>query len=1066
MRFLLVVFFITFTNVNGQNFPNPATLSTGQGVPGTYDVTWEVNTQWLAVEPTNTLLLNYTDAYINNNCAPGFWVEPSLLPPPVNNGNWITSDDATCGNNTSGYRVFRLPLDLPSDCNGNPISSINNYILYFSGYVDNVINNIYVNGTPKNISGGSFFTGDQLNFQLNGPWISGINYIDIVVQNYPSGGVNPFGLLMVADSNQTSISDIDNDGIPDLYDLCPCQPGALPDGCCSVPNIITVFTQVPNICSGATLNALPTTSNNGVSGTWTPALNNTATTTYTFTPDAGQCATTETMTITVNPNITPTFTQVPTICSGTTLNALPTTSSNGITGTWSPALNNTSTTTYTFSPNTGQCASTATMTIVVDPQSVLYITNNDVNCNPSQLSWSTVNTINSSTAIASIGSNSITINNTSGGLFSTSNVYNGGVFPSQYNLPINNLTLANNISGLFTFCFNTPVSNPQIAIASIGNPGLPVPINTSVPYQVIWEGPGMSFINNQSLVGQEGYCIIVFPGTHQCISFDYLTSEHYCNIVFGTQDNNCQIEPICMGESVVLVPHGSTNITWSPTNDLTFLPNSNNVIATPSQTTTYTITSNNSCQNQASITITVNPNITPTFTPIADICSGAILSALPTSSINGFTGTWSPALNNTATTTYTFTPDAGQCATTETMTITVNPNITPTFNQVAPICSGATLNALPTSSNNGITGTWSPLLDNTVTTTYTFTPDAGQCATNETMTITVNPNITPTFNQVASICSGATLNALPTTSNNGITGTWSPALDSTTTTTYTFTPDAGQCATNETMTITVNPLPLTPTGNSNQNFCAIDNPTVSDLVVSGSNILWYQSASGGSPLSLNFDLIDGMILYASSIDVVTNCENPTRFPVTIQVENPVLPSISSEQVFCLETNLTLGDIDTNGTVINWYDNAVGGNLVPLTQLLNNGDVYYGASVSPVSGCESTARIPLEITIIDSNLSFFNLITIDDNDLNKELIIQGIEQFPNNAIEIYNRYGNLVWSGINYDNVSNTFKGMASVSGVVSQGSYLPTGTYFFILSYPNDCEKSELKGFIQIDNKR
>ena len=43
--------------------------------------------------------------------------------------------------------------------------------------------------------------------------------------------------------------------------------------------------------------------------------------------------------------------------------------------------------------------------------------------------------------------------------------------------------------------------------------------------------------------------------------------------------------------------------------------------------------------------------------------------------------------------------------------------------------------------------------------------------------------------------------------------------------------------------------------------------------------------------------------------------------------------------------------------------------------------------------------------------------------------------------------------------------MANVSGVVSVGSYLPTGTYFFLLSYPNDCEKSELKGFIHIDNK-
>jgi hypothetical protein len=52
-------------------------------------------------------------------------------------------------------------------------------------------------------------------------------------------------------------------------------------------------------------------------------------------------------------------------------------------------------------------------------------------------------------------------------------------------------------------------------------------------------------------------------------------------------------------------------------------------------------------------------------------------------------GTWSPALNNTATTTYTFTPTADSVDNT-TLTITVNPNILPTFNAVAPICSGAT----------------------------------------------------------------------------------------------------------------------------------------------------------------------------------------------------------------------------------------------------------------------------------------------------------------------------------------------------------------------------------------
>ena len=61
----------------------------------------------------------------------------------------------------------------------------------------------------------------------------------------------------------------------------------------------------------------------------------------------------------------------------------------------------------------------------------------------------------------------------------------------------------------------------------------------------------------------------------------------------------------------------------------------------------------------------------------------------------------------------------------QTMTITVNPQVIPTFTQVADICEGEALAALPLVSNNGVNGTWAPALDNTVTTIYTFTPDAG-----------------------------------------------------------------------------------------------------------------------------------------------------------------------------------------------------------------------------------------------------------------------------------------------------------------------------------------------------
>jgi hypothetical protein len=72
----------------------------------------------------------------------------------------------------------------------------------------------------------------------------------------------------------------------------------------------------------------------------------------------------------------------------------------------------------------------------------------------------------------------------------------------------------------------------------------------------------------------------------------------------------------------------------------------------------------------------VAPTI-PTFSPIASICSGTPLSALPTTSTNGITGTWSPALNNTATTTYTFTPTTGQCAGSTTLPISIftNPSL-------------------------------------------------------------------------------------------------------------------------------------------------------------------------------------------------------------------------------------------------------------------------------------------------------------------------------------------------------------------------------------------------------
>jgi hypothetical protein len=270
---------------------------------------------------------------------------------------------------------------------------------------------------------------------------------------------------------------------------------------------------------------------------------------------------------------------------------------------------------------------------------------------------------------------------------------------------------------------------------------------------------------------------------------------------------------VCQGDSVVLNANTGNGLTYQWKNNGTNITGATTASYTATSAGSYTVVvtnSNNCSATSTATTITINPSTIPTFNQIAPICSGGTLTALPTTSNNGITGSWSPALNNTTTTTYTFTPTstaAPTCATTATMTISVNQLTNPTFTQVAPICSGESLNNLPTVSDNNISGTWSPALNNMVTTTYTFTPNVGQCANTTSMTVQVNQPATPTFTQIAPICSGGTLSALPTTSNNNISGTWSPAINNTATTTYTFTPNTGQCASNQTMSVVVNPLP-------------------------------------------------------------------------------------------------------------------------------------------------------------------------------------------------------------------------------------------------------------------
>lgn len=73
-------------------------------------------------------------------------------------------------------------------------------------------------------------------------------------------------------------------------------------------------------------------------------------------------------------------------------------------------------------------------------------------------------------------------------------------------------------------------------------------------------------------------------------------------------------------------------------------------------------------------------SIVPTFNPIEPICFGSEVASLPTISLNGITGTWSPAtIDNTVTTVYTFTPNPGQDAVTTSLIVEIIPISTTTI---------------------------------------------------------------------------------------------------------------------------------------------------------------------------------------------------------------------------------------------------------------------------------------------------------------------------------------------------------------------------------------------------
>lgn len=439
---------------------------------------------------------------------------------------------------------------------------------------------------------------------------------------------------------------------------------------------------------------------------------------------------------------------------------------------------------------------------------------------------------------------------------------------------------------------------------------------------------------------------------------------------------------VCEGESVLLIPNstGALSWNWSPSGSLS-CSTCQGPYASPTVTTTYTVTATNagSCTRIDSVTVTVVPKPTVNAGPDIYRCnntSSVQLNAIYTGTSALQTVLWAPptnlaptnALNPFAnpsvTTTYTITvTDVNGCQDKDTLTIFQNAVAADAGPDTALCQAGTvTLNAV---QNPGFTYSWTPanlvnpantastVASPTVTTTFTLTvTDANNCTGTDEVTVFVSSPPPIDAGSDVSICLGETvqlqgsggINLLwQTDPSLSCTGCPNPIASPLTTTKYYLTgEDVAGCTNIDSVIVTVNPG---PTVNVTQDDTICIGGSINLVATGAPNWLWSPSGS----LSC------------------TNCSGPTATP-TVQTTYKV---IGTNNFGCKDSNEVTIYIKPGPavTINNDTTVCVGGSA----QLLISGASNY--QWAPPTGLSCT-NCPNPVSTPLANIKYY--VTATDN----------------------------------------------------------------------------------------
>ncbi|MDY8138781.1 gliding motility-associated C-terminal domain-containing protein [Aquimarina sp. 2201CG5-10] len=160
---------------------------------------------------------------------------------------------------------------------------------------------------------------------------------------------------------------------------------------------------------------------------------------------------------------------------------------------------------------------------------------------------------------------------------------------------------------------------------------------------------------------------------------------------------------------------------------------------------------------------------------------------------------------------------------------------------------------------------------------------------------------------------------------------------------------------------------------------------------------------------------------------------------------------------------TLVDDLSDLRVVGWDENL--GQWVNLGNISTTGDLNNGeiTSLPFVPDNYVVLTFGTSSSLLDGDLEIFTAISPNDDGLNDTFIIQGLAQFPDNEVFIYNRWGVLVYQQDKYHEVQDTSRGFRGVSEgrvTIAKNEELPVGTYYYILKIRGEKDRA---GYVYIN---